>query len=71
MTAEEPRAGVCIIRVEPQPTYLLITITVHRHVGQTVFSALPQLERKVADPDQALNLVAGFLASFLPPPGRS
>lgn len=64
MTGDDGALGVCIVRIEPQPTYLLITITGYRHVGDTVFAARPELERTVADPEQAVAVIARFLASF-------
>jgi hypothetical protein len=58
------RAGVCIIRVEQQPTYLLIEISTKLDLHQDIGSVLPDRNVSTTDPDLALAAVWQFLAWF-------
>jgi hypothetical protein len=66
MQARLPRAGVCIVRIEPQPEHLLITVSTSRNIADTVYPARSERVRQFADPDEALPYVAEFLRSFSP-----
>lgn len=43
---------------------MLITITVHRHVGRTLTFAQPEQTAQFANPADALRTTARFLESF-------
>lgn len=58
------RAGVCIIRAEQQPTYLLIEVTTKLDLTDDTGSALPDRNVSTTDPQEALAVVWNFLASF-------
>lgn len=60
----QPHVGVCILRVEQQQQYLLITVTVNRHLGRTLTSAQPDSTVRTTDPAEALRLAKSFLDSF-------
>ena len=59
----EPQVGVCILRLEQQENYLLITVTVNRHVGGSSF-AQPEEKTRYANRADALAAVEKFLESF-------
>jgi hypothetical protein len=56
--------GVFILRVEPQQDYLLITVTINRHVGRDIASAHPYRTARFADRADALHAAQQFLDSF-------
>ena len=62
--ARQPQVGVCILRVEKQEEYMLITITVHRHIGGTLTFAQPGHTSQHANPIEALRSAERFLESF-------
>ena len=62
--ASRPSLGVCILRVEPQTNYLLITVTANRYIGTTLTSTEPDLTTKCTDADEALRVVERFLRTF-------
>jgi hypothetical protein len=64
MPADTAQAGVCILRVEPQKGYLLITVTTHRALNRDLHSATAERVRKFSDPELAMEAVAEFLASY-------
>ncbi len=59
----EPRVGVCILRIEQQQDYMLITVTVNRHVGGGSV-AQPEETTRYANRADALAEVERFLESF-------
>jgi hypothetical protein len=64
MSSRRAESGVCIVRVEVQPEHLLITVTVKRNIGRSLYPADSDPERHFADPDAALAAVAEFLRRF-------
>jgi hypothetical protein len=64
MSAGTARAGVCIVRVEPQEDSLLITVTTNRALNRNLYSAIPEHVQKFSDPERALEAVAEFLGSY-------
>ena len=64
MGEKEPVVGVCVLRVEQQADYPLITVTVHRHVGRSLTFAQPAMSAQLTDPTEALRLAKQFLESF-------
>ena len=64
MIDKEPQVGVCVLRVEQQADYPLITVTVHRHVGRSLTFAQPALSLRLTDTAEALRLAKQFLESF-------
>jgi hypothetical protein len=64
MIDKEPQVGVCVLRVEQQADYPLITVTVHRHVGRSLTFAQPALSQQLTDAAEALRLAKQFLQSF-------
>jgi len=58
---ERVQLGVCILRVEPQPEHLLITITTNSSLDRTLYSARPPRVQQFSDPDGAVEAVAQFL----------
>jgi hypothetical protein len=64
MSADTAHAGVCIIRVEPQETHLLITVTTNRALSRDLYSATAEDVRKFSDPELALEAVKEFLGSY-------
>ena len=64
MTDNEPQVGVCVLRVEQQAEYPLITVTVHRHVGRSLTFAQPALSEQLTDTAEALRMAKQFLESF-------
>ena len=54
MIDKEPQVGVCVLRVEQQANYPLITVTVHRHVGRSLTFAQPALSQQLTDTAEAL-----------------
>jgi hypothetical protein len=64
MIDKEPQVGVCVLRVEQQADYPLITVTVHRHIGRSLTFAQPVLSEQLTDAAEALRLAKQFLESF-------
>jgi hypothetical protein len=64
MPAGTAQAGVCIVRVEPQGDYLLITVTTNRALNRDLHSATAEHVRKFSDPERAIEAVAEFLGSY-------
>jgi hypothetical protein len=64
MIDKEPQLGVCVLRVEQQPDYPLITVTVQRHFGRSLTFTQPPLSARLTDPAEALRLAKEFLESF-------
>lgn len=65
MSAGTPqKAGVCIVRVEPQGGYLLITVTTNRALNRDLHSATAEHVRRFSDPQRAMEAVAEFLGSY-------
>jgi hypothetical protein len=71
MIEKEPQVGVCVIRVEQQLEYLLITVTAHQHLGRRSTSVRPELSRQTTDPAEALHLAQQFLEFFNQPKNAS
>jgi hypothetical protein len=71
MIDKEPHVGVCVIRVEQQLDYLLITVTAHQHLGRHSTSARPELSKQTTDPAEALHLAQQFLEFFNKPKNTS
>ena len=71
MIDKEPRVGVCVIRVEQQLDYLLITVTAHQHLGRRSTSGRPELSKQTTDPAEALHLAQQFLEFFNKPKNAS
>jgi hypothetical protein len=61
---KERRVGVCIVRVETQEEYLLITVTANRHLAHSLAFAEPDQVSTYRDPANALAAVQEFLDSF-------
>lgn len=64
MAGRSAQAAVCIVRVEPQPGHLLISVTTNRSLNRELYSASVEPTHKYSDPDIALQAVADFLHSF-------
>ncbi len=64
MPANSARSGVCIVRVEVQPDYLLITVTINRALNRNLHAASAGDVLRFSDPEQALGAVAEFLRSY-------
>jgi hypothetical protein len=64
MSAGTARAGVCIVRVEPQESSLLITVTTNRALNRNLYSATAEDVRKFSDVERALEAVAEFLGLY-------
>ncbi|HST47791.1 hypothetical protein [Jatrophihabitans sp.] len=64
MAGRTAQAAVCIVRVEPQPGHLLISVTTNRSLNRELYSASVEPTRKYSDPEAALQAVADFLHSF-------
>jgi hypothetical protein len=62
-TPSEPRVGVCILRIEQQQEYVLITVTINRHIEGSS-SAQPEETSRYAERADALAAVERFLESF-------
>jgi hypothetical protein len=60
---EESRVGVCILRIEQQQDYVLITVTINRNIGDSS-SAQPEETTRYANRADALVAVKRFLESF-------
>jgi hypothetical protein len=56
--------GVCIIRVETQHEYLLITVTANRHIERSFVLAEPAQVRCYTSRADALAAAQDFLDSF-------
>ncbi len=65
MPATNVQAAVCVVRVEQQPNYLLITLTTNRNLDRTLYSARSDPPLHFSDPQDALSAVADFLNDFL------
>ena len=61
--AKEPRVGVCILRIEQQQDYVLITVTIDRNIEDSS-SAQPEETTRYANRADALAAVERFLESF-------
>jgi hypothetical protein len=64
MATRTAQAAVCIVRVEPQPGHLLISITTNRSLNRELYSAAVEPTRKFSDPETAIQAVADFIRSF-------
>ncbi|HJQ02663.1 MAG TPA: hypothetical protein VJ851_13770 [Jatrophihabitans sp.] len=64
MAGRTAQAAVCIVRVEPQPGHLLISITTNRSLNRELYSASVEPTRKYSDPEAAIRAVADFIRSF-------
>jgi hypothetical protein len=62
-TASAPRVGVCILRIEQQQEYVLITVTINRDIEDTS-SAEREETSRYANRADALAAVERFLESF-------
>jgi len=60
MPRHQPRVAVCILRVEVEPTRLIITMTVNRDIA----TAAAQPVAHFTDTNSAAASVAEFLESF-------
>ena len=60
----EPPVGICILRVERQQEYLLITVTINRHLGRNLTSYRPYRTARYANRADALRAAERFLDSF-------
>jgi hypothetical protein len=60
MMRRQPKAAVCIVRVEPQSWGQLITVTVNRDVARSATEAATCY----SEPEAALAAVADFLRSL-------
>lgn len=58
------RAAVCTVRVEPQPDYVLITMTVNQHLDRHLYSARPDDVRQFGNVRAALEAIIEFLEPF-------
>jgi hypothetical protein len=58
------RVGACILKVEQQEEYLLITVTTNSHLGRSLTSARPETTTRYARPADALRAAERFLESF-------
>ena len=67
-TTERLRVGVCTLRVESQPDYLLITVTANENLDRGLYSARPDPRQRFTDPEEALQAVAEFLHRFAEDP---
>jgi len=56
------KSGVCLVRVEVQPSALLLTVITDRHDPVCIHRA-----QRFTDPDEAVAAVRDFLATFGPP----
>ena len=63
MTSRSPRTGLCVLRVEEQDSYLLISVTVQPDLARSPDPAVLWS----ADVDQALTAVREFLRTFEAP----
>lgn len=64
MTGEQPDVGVLVLRVERQDEYVLITVTVERHLGRGLTVTEPAQPHYLADGAAAIDSVRDFLSSF-------
>ena len=64
MASRTSQAAVCIVRVEPQPGHLLISITTNRSLNRDLSSMSVEPTRKYSDPETAIQAVADFIRSF-------
>jgi hypothetical protein len=58
------QVGVCILRVEGQEDYLIITVTTNRQLGRSLMFASPERTERFANPGDALRMAEQFLESF-------
>jgi hypothetical protein len=66
MAGRTAQAGVCIVRVEPQPGHLLISITTNRSLNRELYSTDVEPTRRFSDPETAIRAVAEFIRSYRP-----
>jgi|GEM_PF-2543017 len=64
MAGRTAQAAVCIVRVEPQPGHLLISVTTNRTLNRELYSTSVEPTHRYSDPEVALQAVAAFLHSF-------
>jgi hypothetical protein len=64
MSASFTQAGVCIVRVESQEGFLLITVTTNRALNRNLYSVTAEHVAKFSDPERVLEAVAEFLGSY-------
>jgi hypothetical protein len=67
MGALAMRAGVCIVRFEPQPDRWLVTVTTIWPLAPDNYAATPNRTRNFADSEAAIEAVAGELRRVLGP----
>lgn len=59
-----PTVGVCVVRFERSPSYVLIKMTTNRSVGVGLHSASPDSVNYFTDVDEATKAVRDFLISL-------
>jgi hypothetical protein len=64
MAGRTTQAAVCIVRIEPQPGHLLISVTTNRSLNRELYSTSVEPTRKYSDPEMAIQAVADFIHSF-------
>lgn len=67
MAQQERQTGVCLIRVQPQPAALVITVIENPDIS----SRQRETTRSFADVDAVLDAVREFLGRFAPPPAAN
>lgn len=70
MTAVADRTGetsICILRIESEPDRLLITMTVERYLHRGLIAAGGPQVRHFARTDDALDALAAFVRTHVPP----
>jgi hypothetical protein len=65
MDALAMRAGVCIVRFEPEPDRWLVTVTTIWPLAPDNYAATPSRTRHFADTESAIEAVAGELRRVL------
>jgi hypothetical protein len=66
MASRTAQAAVCIVRVEPQPGHLLISITTNRSLNRELYSTDVEPTHRFSDPETAIRAVAEFIRSYRP-----
>jgi hypothetical protein len=59
------RAGVCIVRFEPEPDRWLVTVTTIWPLAADNYTATPNRTQHFADPEAAIEAVSGELRRIL------
>ena len=58
------KAGICIIRIEPEADRLLISVMTTRHLNRDLYSMSAEPSLKFAEPERAIAAVAEFIRSY-------